>query len=128
MTQILDSLKYYKEHEWVKISSEEASIGISDYAQNALGDIVYVELPEVGTIIQKGETFGVVESIKAVNDLYSPLNIEILEINNNIIDEPELINTRPYESWMIKVKVLNSEQLDELMNANEYDEFCRGLN
>lgn len=123
MGQILDHLQYTKEHEWLQTQGEVSIIGITDFAQNALGDIIYVELPEKGTLIKQGQPFGVVESIKSVSDLYTPISGEIIEVNKTLIDSPERINQDPYNSWMIKVKILKKET-DQLMNSTEYYNFC----
>ena len=114
-------LNYTKDHEWTKISSEVAVIGITDFAQSSLGDIVFVELPEIGANISKGESFGVVESIKSVSDLYSPLSGEVLEVNNELETQPDLLNNSPYNSWIIKIKVEKSEEINDLLPSSEYE-------
>jgi len=117
-------LKYTKEHEWVRLEGETATVGITEHAQDALGDVVYVELPEVGSEITKGEAFGVVESVKAVSDLYAPLTGNVTEANESIVDSPEVINEDPYgEGWMVKVEISNPDDLDELLSADEYETF-----
>ncbi len=119
-----EELKYTEEHEWVLIEEEIVTIGITDYAQDSLGDIVFVELPEVGAILEAGKPFGVVESVKAVSDIYSPVSGEVVEINEELVGAPEVINTSPYEDgWMIKVKLSDTAQLDDLLDAEEYQEF-----
>ena len=114
-------LNYTKDHEWTKISDEIATIGITDFAQSSLGDIVFVELPEIGSSITKGESFGVVESIKSVSDLYSPLSGEVLETNTELEAQPDLLNNSPYNNWIIRIKVQNSEEVKELLPSSEYE-------
>lgn len=112
---------YTNDHEWADIKEAVATIGITHHAQEALGEIVFVELPEVGRELQKGDTFGVVESIKAVSDLYSPLSGKVVEINQNIVDNPANINEDPQGSaWMIKLELSQPSEKDELMSANDY--------
>ncbi len=118
---IPENLKYTEEHEWVKVKGDEAIIGITDFAQSELGDIVYVEVETVGETLDKGEVFGTVEAVKTVSDIYMPVSGEIIEKNEKLDDEPELINKDPYgEGWIIKVKMSNKEELDELLNAEAY--------
>ena len=119
-----DELKYTEEHEWVLIEKDIATIGITDFAQDQLGDVVFVELPEVGDELESGKTFGVVESVKAVSDVYAPLSGEVVEINETLPDEPELLNTSAYEDgWMLKLRVSSPAELDDLMDATEYQSF-----
>ncbi|MEZ4648725.1 MAG: glycine cleavage system protein GcvH [Candidatus Eisenbacteria bacterium] len=121
-------LKYTKEHEWVFLEGEVATVGITHYAQSALGDIVFVELPSVGDTVEAEAVFGSVEAVKAVNDLYSPVGGEVTEINDAIDGDPAIVNSSPYEDgWMIKVKVTDPSILDDLMGAEEYQEFVAGL-
>ena len=116
-----EELSYTEEHEWVMVEEELAVIGISDFAQDALGDVVFVELPEVGTVVEAGKPFGVVESVKAVSDIYSPLSGTVEEINEELPDAPEVINTSPYEDgWMVKIKMDNPSDAEKLMSAEEY--------
>lgn len=118
-----DELKYTEEHEWIAIEADIATIGISDFAQSQLGDVVFVELPEVGDVLEAGKPFGVVESVKAVSDIYSPLSGEVIEINEELPDTPETLNTSPYEDgWLIKMRLSNPEELDELLDADSYQE------
>ena len=124
MMIIKDDLKYSKEHEWVKIAGNKAYIGITDYAQNALGDIVFVELPEVGTEISAGDTFGVVESVKAASDIYCPVSGTITKVNEELVDSPEIINEDPYGAWIIEIELTDPSELDELMDDKEYEDFC----
>ncbi|MEJ2734526.1 MAG: glycine cleavage system protein GcvH [Anaerolineae bacterium] len=116
--------KYHEEHEWVRVEGEEAVIGISDFAQDQLSDVVYVELPEVGDSFEVGEVFAVVESVKAASDVYMPVSGEILEINEELEDSPELVNSDPYgEAWFVRVAMANPDELDELMDADAYEAF-----
>lgn len=117
-------LKFTKSHEWVRLDGSIATIGLADYAQNELGDITYLELPEVGDAIVAGEPLGVVESVKAASDIYAPIGGEVVERNENAISAPELVNQSPYdEAWLIKVRVGNPSDLDGLMDAQDYDAF-----
>lgn len=119
-----DELKYTEEHEWVMVEAEVATIGITDFAQDQLGDVVFVELPEVGDELELGKPLGVVESVKAVSDVYAPLSGEVVEVNNDLPDEPEMLNTSPYEDgWMIKIKLSNMDELDDLMDSASYEDF-----
>ena len=121
-------LKYTKDHEWMKIEGDTAIIGITDFAQSALGDIVFVELPEVGKTLNHHQTFGVVESIKSVSDLFSPVAGTILEINNDLINAPELCNAEPYgNAWMIKIKLSNPSEVNSLLSASDYQNFLATL-
>jgi glycine cleavage system H protein len=116
-----EELKYTEEHEWVLVEEELATIGISDFAQDALGDVVFVELPEVGTEVVAGKAFGVVESVKAVSDVYAPVSGTVEEINEELPDAPEIINTSPYEDgWMIKIRMADTSDADDLMDAEAY--------
>ena len=116
-------LSYSKTHEWVKQEGDIVVIGISDYAQNALGDRVYIELPEIGDEITAGESFGEAESVKAVSDINSPVSGTVCEINEELEGSPELINEAPYEAWLIKAE--NITETEELMDAAEYEAFCK---
>lgn len=119
-------LKYTKEHEWALVEGGTVTIGITDHAQSALGDIVYCELPKVGRELKAGETFGVVESIKAVSDLYAPLSGKVIAINSSVVDNPGAINVDPYrESWMIKVELKNKDELQSLLDSSKYEELVR---
>ncbi|TYB95644.1 MAG: glycine cleavage system protein GcvH [Kosmotoga sp.] len=118
-------IKYSKSHEWVKKEGEIGIIGITDYAQNQLGDIVYVELPEAGNEINNGEMLCTVESVKAASDIYSPVTGEIAEINEKLEESPEIINEDAEgKGWICKIKLSDETELDKLMNKEEYDEFC----
>lgn len=119
-----EEFKYTEEHEWVLVEDGVATVGITDFAQDALGDVVFVELPEVGTVLEAGKPFGVVESVKAVSDVYAPISGEVLEINEELQDTPELVNTSPYEDgWMLKIKLADTEELADLMDADTYQDF-----
>lgn len=122
MSDIPSELKYSKEHEWVKVDDDgNAIIGITDHAQELLGDMVYVELPEVGTNLAMEDEAGVVESVKAASDVYAPVSGEVVEVNEDLVDEPENINSNPYETgWLFKITMSNESDLDELLTADEY--------
>ena len=121
-------LRYSREHEWVMVEGDSTGvIGISDFAQNELGDVVFVEAPELGEKISKDDPFGAVESVKAVSDLYAPVSGTVIEVNDTLPETPELINEDPYgEGWIIKVSLSDVDELDDLMNAEEYEEYCEG--
>lgn len=115
--------KYSKEHEWVKIENNLATIGITEYAQNELGDIVFVELPETDDELNEGDTFGSVESVKTVSELYAPISGKIVEVNEELEDSPEFVNESPYEkAWMVKIEISDDSQLEELLSADQYSE------
>lgn len=119
---------YAKDHEWAKSEGDKVRVGISDYAQDQLGDIVFVELPQVGTQRTKGEQFGTVESVKAVSELYMPVGGEVLSVNKTIEESPELVNKQPYESgWMVEIKLSDPGELKGLMNRDAYLGFLKGL-
>ena len=121
-----DDLIYTKEHEWLRIAGDSGTVGITDHAQKELGDIVYVELPKVGTKYESGETFGTVESVKAVSELFIPVSGEVIEVNEELGDAPEKINSDPYGiGWMIRVRLLKKSETADLMSADEYDEYTR---
>lgn len=124
MSKVLDDRKYADSHEWVKVDGEVATIGISDYAQHALGNIVYVDMPEEGDEINQGEDFGAVESVKAASDLISPVSGEVIEVNEELVDKPELINEDAYGNWIIKVKLSDPSELEKLMDAEAYKKLC----
>ena len=120
--------KYDKEHEWIRVEGDEGVIGISDYAQDQLSDVVYVELPEVGDSFEKGDVFAVVESVKAASDVYVPVGGEVLEINEELEDMPELVNQDPYgEAWFVRIAIADPAELDDLMDADAYKAFVEGL-
>ena len=121
--EIPAGLKYSKEHEWVATEETVATIGITDYAQDQLGEIVYVELPAVGDKISKDDAFGVVESVKAVSDIYAPVSGTVVEVNQELAESPEMINEDPYgDGWLVKVKVTDPAELDDLLDNDEYEE------
>ena len=116
--------KYSKEHEWIRVDGEKGTIGITDYAQDQLGDVVYVELPEAGSRVSAMEVFGNIESVKAVSELFSPVSGEVLEVNDRVVDSPELVNSDPYgEAWLIVVKIDDASEVDALMSAAQYQEY-----
>lgn len=116
------NLKYTKEHEWIRIEGDVAYVGITDYAQSELGEIVFVEVETVGETLKEGEVFGTVEAVKTVSDLYLPIDGEILEFNESLMDAPELVNDDPYnDGWMVKVAVSDATQADNLLSAAEYE-------
>lgn len=119
------NLKFTKTHEWVLVEDDVVTVGIADYAQQELGDITYLELPEVGDSVSAGEAFGVVESVKAASDIYSPLDGEVLERNDNAVDSPEVINASPYgDAWLLKLRVSDPSQVESLMDAESYDKYA----
>ncbi len=121
---VKDGLYYSEDHEWVREEEDCLVIGVTDFAQEELGDIVFVELPEAGEEFEKNDSFGVLESVKAVSDTFIPVSAKIMEVNENLIDNPELINDDPYdEGWLIKVDPADDSELDELLSAEEYAEF-----
>ena len=120
---IPDNLLYTLEHEWIKIDGEIATIGITDFAQSELGDIIFLEYPALNSVFNKGEIFGTIEAVKTVSDLYMPIDGEICEINDILNDNPEKVNEDPYESgWMVKIKIDKNVDLDELLNAEKYNQ------
>jgi len=119
-----EDLKYSKEHEWVLVEDNVATVGITDYAQEQLGDIVFVEMPAIGDKVSKEDAFGVVESVKAVSDIYAPVSGKVLEVNDDLPDNPEMVNEDPYgDGWMIKIEMNDPEELQDLMTAAEYEEY-----
>ena len=121
-------VRYTREHEWVRLDGQTAVIGITSYAQDELGDVVYVELPSVGEMVSSGSEFGTVESVKAVSPLFAPLAGEIVEVNEALIGQPELVNVEPYGSgWMIKVAASTPDELDSLLEAEVYEQFVNDL-
>lgn len=124
---IPSELKYTKDHEWVRIEGEIATVGITDFAQSELGDIVYVDVDTLDDNVEEGEVFGSVEAVKTVSDLFMPLSGEISAFNEELEDEPELVNTHPYEKgWMIKISISNASQIDNLLDAKAYQELIEG--
>ena len=122
MTKIPTELKYTNDHEWLKIENEVGIIGITDYAQESLGDITFVELPSLGDSLAKGDAFGVVESVKAASDLYMPVGGEILEVNAELENSPEILNKNPYENgWLLKIKIQDQAETESLLSAADYE-------
>ena len=125
--KIPKDLKYTNDHEWVKIEGEIATVGITDFAQGELGDIVYVEVETVDETLEREEVFGTVEAVKTVSDLFAPLSGEIIEFNQTLEDEPEKVNSDPYgEGWMVKIKFTEASEIDDLLSAEEYSEVIEG--
>lgn len=113
-------LKYTKDHEWVRINGDVADVGITDYAQQQLGDVVYVELPETGRAVSTGESFGTIESVKAVSELFSPISGEVVQVNEDLRQHPEVVNTDPHGTWMIKIRLSNPGEQARLLDASQY--------
>lgn len=124
MAKVLEGLFYSESHEYVRVEGNIGYVGITDYAQNALGNVVYVDMPDVDDEVSAGEEFGAVESVKAASDLISPVTGVVLEVNEALEDEPERINADAYENWIIKVEMADKGELDNLMDAKAYTEFC----
>ena len=124
MAKVLEGLYYSESHEYVRVEGNYGYIGITDYAQNALGNVVYVDMPEVDDDVEAGEEFGAVESVKAASDLFSPVSGTVVEINEALEDQPELVNQDAFTNWIIKVELSDKSELDALMDAKAYEEFC----
>ena len=124
MAKVLEGLYYSESHEYVRVEGDFGYIGITDYAQNALGNVVYVDMPEVDDEVSAGEEFGAVESVKAASDLMSPVTGVVVEVNEDLEDQPELINSDAYANWIIKVTIADKGELNDLMDAKAYAEFC----
>lgn len=123
-----DDFYYSKDHEWLRIDGKNATVGITDFAQKQLGDVVYVELPQPGVQLEFHQSFGVIESVKAVSDIYAPISGEVMEINEELNESPELINEDPHDKgWIVRIKVKNETELENLMSASEYEKFLEGL-
>jgi glycine cleavage system H protein len=118
-------LKYTKDHEWVKIDGDRAHVGITDYAQKQLGDVVYLELPEVGRSVNKGDVFGTIESVKAVSELYAPVSGEVVEVNADLSQKPESVNSNPHGAWMIVLKVADAGDAGDLLDASAYTQLTQ---
>lgn len=121
--KVLKGLYYSKDHEWLKVEGDKTYIGITDFAQHSLGSIVYVELPDVDTELSAGDVFGVIESVKAASDSYMPVSGTVVEINEGAVDDPTLLNSDPYESWLLAIEMSNIEELEKLMSADEYENY-----
>jgi len=117
--------RYTKDHEWVEVSGDRGKVGITDYAQQQLGDVVYIELPEVGTTLKQGQSFGTIESVKAVSELYAPLSGEVVEVNAALKEKPEAVNTDPHGSWMIVVRLANPGEINTLLDAAAYQKLVQ---
>ncbi len=123
-----EDLRYSKEHEWVLVEGNVATVGITDYAQEQLGEIVYVELPEVGEKVSKDDAFGVVESVKTVSDVYAPVSGSVIEVNDDLPGNPELLNDDPYgDGWMLKIEMSDPDELEDLMTSEEYERYVAEL-
>lgn len=121
MSNTPEELKYASSHEWARLEGDIVTVGISDHAQEALGDLVYVELPNVGDSVQAGDEAGVVESVKAASDIYAPVSGEVIEVNETLVDNPEIVNTAPYtDGWLYRIRVSDVSELDKLLSADEY--------
>jgi glycine cleavage system H protein len=118
-------LKYTKEHEWIRVDGSTGAIGITDFAQQQLGDVVYVELPEVGSSMTAGQVFGTIESVKAVSELFAPVSGEVIETNTSLKDRPDHVNSKPHETWMVKVKLANAGDMSSLMDAAAYEQLIQ---
>jgi len=118
-------LKYTKDHEWIRLAGGSAQVGITDYAQKQLGDVVFLELPEVGRVLEKGEVFGTIESVKAVSELFSPIGGEVTAVNKALVERPETVNSDPHGSWMITLKLPAGANASELLDAGQYTELTR---
>lgn len=125
MTKIENDLLYTRDDEWIRVDGDEATVGVSDYAQDSLSDIVYLELPDVGEAFDEGDSFGVIESVKAAADLYMPVSGEVVAVNEDLMDEPEIVNSDPYgEAWMVRIRMSDESELDNLMDADAYRAYC----
>ena len=128
MANVPEGLYYSKDHEWLKVEGETGTVGITDHAQHSLGDVVYVELPKAGETFAAHDTFGSVESVKAVSELFLPIAGEVTEVNESLSDEPEKVNTDPYgDGWMLRVKLSNRGEVDSLLSAAEYEDYIGSL-
>lgn len=126
MANIPEDLHYSKDHEWIKVAGDIGTVGITDYAQNSLGDVVYVELPKVGDKFEAHESFGSVESVKAVSEIFSPVSGEVVEVNESLQDAPEQVNTDPYgAAWMLRLRLSDPSEVDSLLTAAEYEDFIK---
>ncbi|HTK25264.1 MAG TPA: glycine cleavage system protein GcvH [Pyrinomonadaceae bacterium] len=128
MSNIPENLRYSKDHEWIKVESDEATIGITDWAQNSLGDVVYVDMPRVGDSFGTHEAFGSVESVKAVSEIFTPVAGKVTAVNDGLNDTPEVVNSDPYGAgWMVKIKMDNPGEADAMLSAEEYDEYLSSI-
>ena len=122
--KLLQELKYVESHEWIRIEENKAYVGITDYAQDQLGDIVYVEIPKVGTVVEAGDQFIVLESVKAASDVYAPVSGTVVEVNDELEDNPALINESAYDAWIVAIDISMLTEIDSLLSAEEYEELC----
>ena len=122
--KLLQELKYVESHEWVRVEENKAYVGITDYAQDQLGDIVYVEIPKVGTVVEAGDQFIVLESVKAASDVYAPVSGTVVEVNDELEDNPALINESAYDAWIVAIDISMLTEIDSLLSAEEYEELC----
>lgn len=123
-----ENLYYTKDHEWLKVEGEEAVVGITDFAQKQLGDIIYVDLPQVGKILEAHQTIGTVESVKSVSDVYSPVSGEVIEVNSELSKTPDLINKDPHgQGWIVRLKIKDKSEINNLMKAADYEKYLEGL-
>jgi glycine cleavage system H protein len=125
MASYPDGYKYTKDHEWVSLSGDRGKVGITDYAQQQLGDVVYVELPDVGAKLKQGQSFGTIESVKAVSELYAPVSGEVVEVNTALKDKPESVNSDPHGSWMIVVRLTSAGETGGLLDASQYQDLVK---
>jgi glycine cleavage system H protein len=126
MANVPEELQYSKDHEWIRVDGDTGTIGITDHAQHSLGDVVYVELPKVGETFSAHESFGSVESVKAVSEIFTPVSGEVVEVNETLHDDPEKVNTDPYgDAWMIRVRMSNPGEVDSMLTAAEYEDFTK---
>jgi glycine cleavage system H protein len=116
------TLKYTKNHEWIDLTGDRGKIGVTDFAQQQLGDVVYLELPEIGTRLEAGQSFGTIESVKAVSELYAPVSGEIVEVNDALKQKPELVNSEPHASWMVVIKLSKPDEVGALLDATQYED------
>ena len=117
--------KYTKDHEWIDVSADPAHVGITEYAEKQLGDVVYIELPDVGANVKQGESFGTIESVKAVSELYAPVSGEVVEVNSSLKDKPELVNADPHTHWLIALRLTGPAEIDGLLDAAQYEELVK---
>jgi glycine cleavage system H protein len=123
-----DDFRYSKDHEWLKVEGDKGTVGITEFAQKQLGDVVYVELPQPGAVLEFHQSLGVIESVKAVSDVYSPLSGEVVEINEQLMESPELVNEDPHgKGWIVRIKIKDESEVEKLMSASEYEKFLEGL-
>ena len=125
MVNVPQGLRYTKTHEWVSVEDGIATTGATDYAQSELGDLTYIELPEPGTEVTQSEPMGVIESVKAASDFYAPVSGEVTEANQAVVDAPESVNASPYDAWFVRIRVSNPDELDSLMNAEDYEQYLQ---